>query len=131
MNSTATKGRFPSSRIRWHEMRCHYMVPTTTVDHEEASPHTRGDNRDTCARAARSAGREAACVEQLPARGAAKSVHHDGVGGRRVGPALRPGRARGPPDGSQNDEESIFFFQAEDGIRDLIVTGVQTCALPI
>src|SRR5206468_7856470 len=24
-----------------------------------------------------------------------------------------------------------FFFQAEDGIRDLIVTGVQTCALPI
>src|SRR2546421_928809 len=27
--------------------------------------------------------------------------------------------------------ESFFFFQAEDGIRDLIVTGVQTCALPI
>src|SRR2546421_4848768 len=25
----------------------------------------------------------------------------------------------------------VFFFQAEDGIRDLIVTGVQTCALPI
>src|SRR2546430_3181693 len=24
-----------------------------------------------------------------------------------------------------------FFFQAEDGIRDLTVTGVQTCALPI
>ena len=24
-----------------------------------------------------------------------------------------------------------FFFQAEDGIRDCIVTGVQTCALPI
>src|SRR6266496_5807703 len=24
-----------------------------------------------------------------------------------------------------------FFFQAEDGIRDLYVTGVQTCALPI
>src|SRR5574340_1550617 len=24
-----------------------------------------------------------------------------------------------------------FFFQAEDGIRDLLVTGVQTCALPI
>src|SRR3989440_704040 len=34
------------------------------------------------------------------------------------------------------DDRSIvmaffFFFQAEDGIRDLIVTGVQTCALPI
>src|SRR2546426_6775161 len=26
---------------------------------------------------------------------------------------------------------SVFFFQAEDGIRDYKVTGVQTCALPI
>src|SRR3989442_6124017 len=26
---------------------------------------------------------------------------------------------------------SFFFFQAEDGIRDADVTGVQTCALPI
>ena len=26
---------------------------------------------------------------------------------------------------------SVFFFQAEDGIRDYDVTGVQTCALPI
>src|SRR5256885_4391825 len=26
---------------------------------------------------------------------------------------------------------SFFFFQAEDGIRDYKVTGVQTCALPI
>ena len=25
----------------------------------------------------------------------------------------------------------FFFFQAEDGIRDCLVTGVQTCALPI
>src|SRR5216683_6069526 len=32
----------------------------------------------------------------------------------------------------QYDETLMFFFfQAEDGIRDLIVTGVQTCALPI
>src|SRR5438046_3303238 len=35
------------------------------------------------------------------------------------GPA-RPSRSRSP-----------FFFQAEDGIRDWSVTGVQTCALPI
>src|SRR3989449_9566112 len=28
-------------------------------------------------------------------------------------------------------EFSFFFFQAEDGIRDVAVTGVQTCALPI
>src|SRR6266850_6309616 len=27
--------------------------------------------------------------------------------------------------------QCIFFFQAEDGIRDYKVTGVQTCALPI
>src|SRR2546425_4212701 len=27
--------------------------------------------------------------------------------------------------------EVLFFFQAEDGIRDKLVTGVQTCALPI
>src|SRR5262249_58841807 len=26
---------------------------------------------------------------------------------------------------------AVFFFQAEDGIRDWSVTGVQTCALPI
>ena len=29
------------------------------------------------------------------------------------------------------DRKSHFFFQAEDGIRDFHVTGVQTCALPI
>src|SRR2546421_1428043 len=38
-------------------------------------------------------------------------------------------------EGAQRTENIIngvvFFFQAEDGIRDLIVTGVQTCALPI
>src|SRR5256885_5824747 len=34
--------------------------------------------------------------------------------------------------GSQADVcHSLFFFQAEDGIRDYKVTGVQTCALPI
>src|SRR3712207_7542150 len=30
-----------------------------------------------------------------------------------------------------NDGITFFFFQAEDGIRDIGVTGVQTCALPI
>src|SRR5437868_3442253 len=32
---------------------------------------------------------------------------------------------------SRNFGMKIFFFQAEDGIRDRNVTGVQTCALPI
>src|SRR5256885_3736757 len=31
----------------------------------------------------------------------------------------------------QGDAGLDFFFQAEDGIRDLTLTGVQTCALPI
>src|SRR2546429_5378775 len=30
-----------------------------------------------------------------------------------------------------SSHDSVFFFQAEDGIRDVAVTGVQTCALPI
>src|SRR2546425_12530610 len=29
------------------------------------------------------------------------------------------------------ENSKFFFFQAEDGIRDKLVTGVQTCALPI
>src|SRR5690606_40161429 len=32
---------------------------------------------------------------------------------------------------SYHTELLFFFFQAEDGIRDFHVTGVQTCALPI
>src|SRR5256886_2858790 len=32
---------------------------------------------------------------------------------------------------SNGQFDFVFFFQAEDGIRDLTVTGVQTCALPI
>src|SRR5689334_23673455 len=31
----------------------------------------------------------------------------------------------------ENEKSYFFFFQAEDGIRDGTVTGVQTCALPI
>src|SRR5260221_4787718 len=36
-----------------------------------------------------------------------------------------------PMDGSVSSTSAVFFFQAEDGIRDHCVTGVQTCALPI
>src|SRR5260363_326826 len=32
---------------------------------------------------------------------------------------------------SRAHEKLVFFFQADDGIRDDLVTGVQTCALPI
>src|SRR2546430_7571174 len=34
-------------------------------------------------------------------------------------------------DNTMSPDVYFFFFQAEDGIRDLTVTGVQTCALPI
>src|SRR5256885_219170 len=47
-------------------------------------------------------------------------------------------RFRGPETGAFLDcavpmrrLRAVFFFQAEDGIRDYKVTGVQTCALPI
>src|SRR5699024_12092977 len=33
--------------------------------------------------------------------------------------------------GASSSSRAAFFFQAEDGIRDRNVTGVQTCALPI
>src|SRR5947207_15779979 len=33
--------------------------------------------------------------------------------------------------GERGRSPRVFFFQAEDGIRDHCVTGVQTCALPI
>src|SRR6266496_3795333 len=51
--------------------------------------------------------------------------------GRRL-PTLREpaGGARAEPGGDPG-YRSAFFFQAEDGIRRLYVTGVQTCALPI
>src|SRR5256886_10289751 len=43
-----------------------------------------------------------------------------------MGNALRYQRQR-----PRNGSIFLCFFQAEDGIRDLTVTGVQTCALPI
>src|SRR2546430_6096082 len=48
-------------------------------------------------------------------------------------PWMRPGIVRyvGKKLRSADMNMVFFFFQAEDGIRDLTVTGVQTCALPI
>src|SRR5256885_13279525 len=44
---------------------------------------------------------------------------------------LAPARSQlRQPEGARSDVQ-VFFFQAEDGIRDYKVTGVQTCALPI
>src|SRR5256884_4713505 len=46
--------------------------------------------------------------------------------GSRYGRVDRRRRCPGRSGGA-----GLFFFQAEDGIRDVAVTGVQTCALPI
>src|SRR6267378_5580844 len=43
----------------------------------------------------------------------------------------RPFRDENRPGKPLSAANAHFFFQAEDGIRDLYVTGVQTCALPI
>src|SRR2546430_1326620 len=55
-----------------------------------------------------------------------KSAKHEMVWCRR--------ELKAPPGTDRDNRSSIvpfFFFQAEDGIRYLTVTGVQTCALPI
>src|SRR5256885_250666 len=46
-------------------------------------------------------------------------------------PATDPADAERPPRARSMMPHAVFFFQAEDGIRDYKVTGVQTCALPI
>src|SRR2546429_3888337 len=51
------------------------------------------------------------------------------MGGRSLCESAGPdGRA---DSSARSLRSSCFFFQAEDGIRDVAVTGVQTCALPI
>src|SRR5258708_7866640 len=57
----------------------------------------------------------------------------DGVRGGRneVSPSSRCGRRDLRIAGRPRGDGRLFFFQAEDGIRDDLVTGVQTCALPI
>src|SRR2546430_12487537 len=59
-----------------------------------------------------------------------------GAAGAIQGWAVNANRPPEPTGGSVDVDAScaigiLFFFQAEDGIRDLTVTGVQTCALPI
>src|SRR5215210_6032384 len=44
---------------------------------------------------------------------------------------VRPVRGEGPYLYGEQGEQYLYFFPAEDGIRDTSVTRVQTCALPI
>src|SRR6266704_3459136 len=61
-----------------------------------------------------------ACHLKKKLRAGGRRARGDHHGDRRVAHA-----------GSHEEIECLFFFQAEDGIRDRNVTGVQTCALPI
>src|SRR5256885_4589534 len=61
---------------------------------------------------------------------------HGGGGGAACStppdrPSVAPRRCAARPPGGRRRRIAFFFFQAEDGIRDYKVTGVQTCALPI
>src|SRR2546430_1008006 len=87
-------------------------------------------NSFTCVRGATTAAREAIgqrlCCYLFKSR--EKQVMTEwGAGATRICWAKR-GRMWVP---AKQGSGAIFFFQAEDGIRDLTVTGVQTCALPI
>src|SRR2546427_6322022 len=55
------------------------------------------------------------------------------AGGALIVSSVNDGGVIGADAGTSYGETmyQVFFFQAEDGIRDLTVTGVQTCALPI
>src|SRR5438874_5071761 len=62
----------------------------------------------------------------------ARSVTRRARSGRTYGTVVTLSRSvRMPTTGSFYTVCTAFFFQAEDGIRVLYVTGVQTCALPI
>src|SRR5256885_10587676 len=50
---------------------------------------------------------------------------------RRRAPTVSIVRLRQPSTERARNGPVLYFFQAEDGIRDYKVTGVQTCALPI
>src|SRR2546430_4110158 len=53
------------------------------------------------------------------------------VAARRMAAEYAPPNETGSASAVAREVSMCFFFQAEDGIRDLTVTGVQTCALPI
>src|SRR2546429_932598 len=98
-------------------------LSTTT----KAPATTRSPVRTRCA-----ACRRRPCPPPLPGAGSTTSTHANSPS-LRCPPAL-PSSATctsastTPP---TRCKPCCFFFQAEDGIRDVAVTGVQTCALPI
>src|SRR2546422_3228002 len=79
------------------------------------------------------------CSHNTPRQGGTRrrTTHHQTTWNRLLSNAF-PARSEGYrswPSCTHNPKVAgsnpAFFFQAEDGIRDVAVTGVQTCALPI
>src|SRR5256885_5752576 len=75
-------------------------------------------------------------ASRLPSPAASRIILQDGFGARSVRfPLFLSAKSsvlnRTPPLPGTGRGRRSSFFQAEDGIRDYKVTGVQTCALPI
>src|SRR2546429_2384242 len=80
--------------------------------------------------------RKSACLRSfyrhLRREGVLESDPTDTISGPRRGRRLPKVLSRGEISKLlEQPRGTVFFFQAEDGIRDVAVTGVQTCALPI
>src|SRR2546429_1741108 len=68
---------------------------------------------------------------KLIARCSQRTREVSGAGGRRADRPSTDGFRTRAASSRYLSRRGFFFFQAEDGIRDVAVTGVQTCALPI
>src|SRR2546429_5239603 len=66
------------------------------------------------------------CLKSLPNRPISTSELHHHLGTQLLKAGIKPENSM-----LAQAATLYFFFQAEDGIRDVAVTGVQTCALPI
>src|SRR5256885_9003683 len=65
-------------------------------------------------------------------KGDCVSVREGSQGGCPIGPGVEVAQILSLVEETGSSHHHVmFFFQAEDGIRDYKVTGVQTCALPI
>src|SRR2546429_1591183 len=71
-------------------------------------------------------------AQPMDVEGIARYVREQNIGLVGIGAMTRMiAKAYRMADAVRAAGVKVFFFQAEDGIRDVAVTGVQTCALPI
>src|ERR1019366_7463312 len=70
-------------------------------------------------------------AEEVAAEAHGRGADAENGRGRATEAGEEAGKKAGRAEQALADAEVAFVFQAEDGIRDWSVTGVQTCALPI